>query len=416
MFKYKNHRKGSLTIHSPHLYCDARKKFIGDLFDRKMAKDGKLLDDGQKTACSEEYMASMINYISRQYLVVYGEDKYFAQLPKSVLRKFARRKEREEDIKDSIFLWYFKQSKDPLLCGFSYREKKDGKNVGKQKQHEFIKTGIVDAFGPDIVDLDEYIKKSIKREVKNIWSRLKLAMLKGQMNYFNYFVTFTYDDELHTAESFEYQLKTKLKNEAYRRGWAYMGMREFGGDTERKHFHFLMYIPAGEMLGKIEEVEEYCVKRKKMVKRLENTFFRQNFGINTFEAITYAKGTMSPVSYVQKYMSKTDEKMIYSRHVAGYDFVELPDIEPDTLETMRIVMYYHVTQKCSACGEKLKNETNKKVIKCADCGVINLAKEPEKVVRGYILSNTDIYLPTKVPGRFGSKFNLINNLPWGNTA
>ena len=58
---------------------------------------------------------------------------------------------------------------------------------------------------------------------------------------------------------------------------------------------------------------------------LENTWFREHFGINDFEPITYEHASLFPLGYIQKYMSKTGNKMKYSRHMPSYEIKELPD-------------------------------------------------------------------------------------------
>jgi len=334
MYAHKLHRVGSLAVHSPYLYCEERKAFIDHYFDRGQSRGHGI------------NIESMVMFIKRQYLAKYGQDDYYEQLEQTICRKFARRKEREPDIKDDVFQWAFKVSKEQ----FKVRTPQ-----GKQSQFEFIKDCLIDVFG-ETTDLDDYIRKSIKREVKNLCNRLKRAKRKGELNHFNYFVTFTYDDNLHSSDSFGRKLKTVLKNMAYRRGWAYMIIKEQGGETERTHFHSLLYIPAGQMVGDLVNVEKFCPIKKRMKKWIQNTWFEKNFGINTFEEITYAQGSMLPINYIQKYMSKTDERIKYSRHLPAYDIKELPD------DTVKIDLTYE-----------------------------------DGTQQGYIIS--DFYLPKNHPGR-----------------
>lgn len=53
-----------------------------------------------------------------------------------------------------------------------------------------------------------------------------------------------------------------------------MGLFENAPETERLHFHVLMYIPDGEMIGIIYEKKDYDKKSGKMTETRINTFFR----------------------------------------------------------------------------------------------------------------------------------------------
>jgi len=370
-----------------------------------------LQPDGTLKFCNSEYVATMQNYIARQYLAVNGEDKYYGQVPEIVFRKFARRKECEKDMRDDLFDFLFKQSKEL----FKLRTKKD-----KQDQHYYIKSNIIEEFGPSeqidykqleldenfdeieklkeirqrlvakidfygtMDELDVYIYKRTKRLVNNLKKRLEHARNKGALNYFNFFTTFTYDDNKHKdPATFVKQIRTALKNFAYRHGWAYMGIKELGTENNREHFHFLLYIPKDELNGELIETKRYCSHAKFKKTQLEHSYFLEHFGINSFERIGYKENDMGPVDYIQKYMSKSEERWIYSHHMPDAVTVELEDIDNDAdidnLETVRLAMHY-----------KCKNGTTK--------------------IKAYVISGD--YLLRNIPGRHGSKFFMINNPPW----
>lgn len=65
---------------------------------------------------------------------------------------------------------------------------------------DFIRAGILKLY-PDMDKLDEYITDKIKRKLNNLLHRKKRFRRKANLNRWNYFVTFTYDDTKHTAES-----------------------------------------------------------------------------------------------------------------------------------------------------------------------------------------------------------------------
>jgi len=369
-FLYKTRRLGkSASQHSTFMYCIERKKFIDRLFERSIEKG----DD----------VFAIVKYIIRQYEFRFGKDKFHEQLENIVWRKLNRRKEREYDQRDELFDFLFKETK----YLFSIQLKT---TAGKEKQFEYIKKGLIEKFG-DTDDLEQYIKDNIKRYINNLTARLKLAVRKGELNYFNYFVTFTYDSKKHTADSFEEQLKTKLKNEAYRRGWAYMGIKEHGSKTERRHFHYLMYIPDKQMIGKLYETSKFCKIKKCRKKFIENSEFKKLFGQNDFERITYTHGTKTPVEYIQKYMSKTDEKIQYSRHLPSYKFTSLPDVETDADEATPELDRIDIIRKVR-CNE------------CQNCKDGKRCTSPKDWIKGYMLTvdDTDTHIPIITPGRYGS--------------
>ena len=98
-------------------------------------------------------------------------------------------------------------------------------------------------------------------------------------------MTFTYADSLHTEESFKKRLLETLRWLATRHNWKYMGVWERGKDTGRLHFHALMYIPDGELVGSFEELTDYNKKTGRQKTITQNTFFAEKFGRNEFDNI-----------------------------------------------------------------------------------------------------------------------------------
>ena len=146
------------------------------------------------------------------------------------------------------------------------------------------------------------------------------------MNKWNYFVTFTCDPKKHTQESFMKKLRKCLSNLHTRRKWRYMGVFERGEARGSIHFHALMYVPEGEMIGSIEEKKEYSTKRGGVYTRYANTFFDENFGMSDFQEVNpilLQRGETS--RYLVKYITKTGEKVVYSRGIPGEICKELSD-------------------------------------------------------------------------------------------
>ncbi len=196
-----------------------------------------------------------------------------------------------------------------------------------RKMREYIKTGIVDLF-PDCSDTDDYIEKKTERAKKNFWKRVKRFRRKAYLNKWNYFVTLTYDDKKHTAETFRKKIRRCLSNLHTRRGWRYMGVFEEAPETGRLHFHGIMYIPDGEMIGKVEKKSDYSTAQNKMQTRHENNFFVENFGRNDFEELNEMEmKSGQAIKYLLKYVGKTGERIVYSRGIKSEVIAEFPDSE-----------------------------------------------------------------------------------------
>lgn len=189
-----------------------------------------------------------------------------------------------------------------------------------------IKTGLNKLdFGEN---LDGYISDKIEKKKRNAYGRKKRFRRKGYLNQWTHFVTFTYDDEKQTEESFRKKLRKCLSNLHTRRGWRYMGVFEPAPETGRLHFHGIFYIPDGEMVGNIVEKQDYSTKQGKMQIRHENDFFLKSFGRNDFEGISMKELKHGQIlEYILKYIEKTGERIVYSRGVPMQVCKELPETE-----------------------------------------------------------------------------------------
>ena len=180
----------------------------------------------------------------------------------------------------------------------------------------FLVDSILDKFDFDLEYIREYVAVNFKRKLHNLHKRFKLFKRKAYLNKWNTFVTITYDNKKHTAETFRQKLRKTLANFHTRRGWKYMGVFEYAPETKRLHFHALMYIPENEMVGAIEKITDYSTAQHKMQTTYQNTFFLEKFGRNDFESITDADiKNGKALDYIIKYIAKTDEKVLYSRGI-----------------------------------------------------------------------------------------------------
>lgn len=65
-----------------------------------------------------------------------------------------------------------------------------------------------------------------------------------------------------------------------------MGVFERAPETGRLHFHALLYVLDGEMIGTITEKQDYSTKQHKMQTTHENDFFAERFGRNDFAELS----------------------------------------------------------------------------------------------------------------------------------
>ena len=208
---------------------------------------------------------------------------------------------------------YIRSSMDDLFDQLYLKAIKE--NVAKKDLKDYILAGLREAF-PNAWGLVDFVDRNITRVAKNLGARKKRFRRKAFLNPWNYFVTFTYDDELQSEESFKKRLRKMLSNLHTRRGWLYMGVFERAPETGRLHFHSIMYIPEGQMVGEIYERRDYSTKHHKMQITHPNTFFEAKLGRNDFEVLSDAelrRGTT--MQYLLKYLEKTEERIIYSRGI-----------------------------------------------------------------------------------------------------
>lgn len=175
----------------------------------------------------------------------------------------------------------------------------------------------------------EFVEKQFNRLNRNRWERYKRMIRRAYIHPWSYFVTFTYSDEKHDEESFRKQLMNCLYHLSNRKGWRYIGVWERGKLGKRLHFHALMYIPPNAMVGELEEHNDYSTKRHKWEKSVQNSFFNERFGRSDFDAIVCDKSVSDSVNYMLKYLSKSDEKVIYSRGLKTYVIADI--LEEDIL-------------------------------------------------------------------------------------
>ena len=204
-------------------------------------------------------------------------------------------------------------------------EKAFTQSKGKRKNR---RAKLLQEFTPLFKDSEEatqFVEEHFNRLSRNRWERYKRMIRRGYNYRWNYFCTFTYDSEKHTEESFRKSLMNTLYHFSSRRNWRYIGAWERGEQGQRLHFHALAYIPDGQMPGELEEHEDYSTKRHRREKSIQNSFFNERFGRSDFSGVNNAYEVSDSIKYMLKYISKNDEKVVYSRGMKTYFISDILD-------------------------------------------------------------------------------------------
>ncbi len=130
-------------------------------------------------------------------------------------------------------------------------------------------------------EVKTYIEVNMQRKLRNLISRRIRMMRKVNLQDFNFFVTLTYNSELHTEESFKAGVESCLRNFCNRRGWKYIGVWERSPKKKRLHFHGIFYIPEGTIPGRMLDMEDYNFRTRRRQVTHQNTYFNESSGVPT---------------------------------------------------------------------------------------------------------------------------------------
>ena len=235
------------------------------------------------------------NAVAEECAAPQGQEQTCGDMPEQTQPKTV--KERHVSTRAEEFLKWYRESY----------------GMRKREQYAFIASKLVPYFESDEA-LHKYLDYKMECKRRSEAARRIRCQRRAALHELSYFATFTYDEKKATEKEFEKRLLTALSNLASRKGWKYMGTWERGGDTDRLHFHAVLYIPEGKMVGKLELKRDYDVKKKRMVERMENSFFWDRFGRNKFELIDGTALTIgTAVSYIIKYIEKSGGRIICSK-------------------------------------------------------------------------------------------------------
>lgn len=187
-----------------------------------------------------------------------------------------------------------------------------------RNQLRHIMLDIMSKHFEDKEKLATFVDINLERKYHNYSSRMTRLYRKVNLQEWSHFCTFTYDSKKHTEESFRKKLSNCLKHFANRKGWRYIGVWERAPQTQRLHFHGLFYIPDGTLPGKLVETKDYSIITKQVQTTIQSTYFNERFGRNDFEELDTSIFVERAIRYIVKYMEKTGEKIVYSRHLPTY--------------------------------------------------------------------------------------------------
>ena len=214
----------------------------------------------------------------------------------------------------------------------------------KWEQQEKIAADMLPFF-ESVEESAAYADAQFDRKKRNLICRRMRAFRRANLQPLNYFVTLTYDDQLHTEDSFQQRLKETLSRFASRKGWRYMGVWERGGKTDRLHFHGLFYIPEGTMPGTLEAITDFDTRSKRMRTTLQSTYFNEHFGRSDFEKLNPHTLRIN-LQYLLKYIEKSGEKIMYSRQMKQYlvsDILEDDVATPFGKEDRKLILFSNFT-------------------------------------------------------------------------
>lgn len=197
-------------------------------------------------------------------------------------------------------------------------------NVKRWKRRKLIISAMLPYFNSE-QETAQYVDINFQRKQRNLIVRRIRLMRKVGLQDFNYFVTFTYDGNLHTEESFRKGLKMTFRNLCYRKNWKYVGVWERSPEKKRLHFHGLFHIPDGTMPGTIIEKNDYNFNTHRRQITHQNTYFNERFGRSDFEPIDDKSKLGNAVAYIIKYIEKTGEKIVYSKGLPQFFISDVMD-------------------------------------------------------------------------------------------
>ena len=200
----------------------------------------------------------------------------------------------------------------------------DSLNLPKFERKQAIIKGMRPYFKDDETTVN-YVTLNLERKYRNLVARRIRLMRKVNLQDFNYFVTLTYNDAIHTEATFKKKLRNTLSHLCVRKGWKYIGVWERSPKKKRLHFHGIFHIPEGSLPGLMTDVNSFSFSERKRQITKQNDYFNTLFGRNDFRPIENKDNVGEAVAYIMKYIEKSGEKIVYSRGLPQYFISDIMD-------------------------------------------------------------------------------------------
>ena len=265
------------------------------------------------------YKASKIYYDGSHYIAVPKES-----FPSRKCGKAARKSDTQTDSVKAKFEAAYAESQA----------------LPKRERKQYIAEQLQDDFAT-VEEANEYARRQTERKRNNACKRYTRLWRKVYLqSKWDYFVTFTYDNDKHTEESFRQSLRNTLKHLVSRKGWKYIGVWERSA-SERLHFHGIFYIPEAAMIGELKQVSDYSTKQHRMQTTYQNTHFSRRFGRNDFKTIDKNE-VIESVRYLLKYIEKSGERLVFGGDLPTYFKSDITDEDivcPTGVDGKKMLMY-----------------------------------------------------------------------------
>ena len=236
---------------------------------------------------------------------IYFDGSHYIGIPKA-FQPWKRRKQDKSKLKNET------EEKVKEILKTSQAETNEEKvEEATQKINQSIK---------NIEKSKEIVEKVLEKNERNRIVRLTRLYRKAYLQQWDYFCTFTYDSKKLSEEDFKVKFLNCIRHLASRRGWKYIGVFERSPELNRLHFHGIFVIP--EMVGELIETKDYSTKNHQMQVAQQNTYFLEKFGRNDFRKIENNE-VKSTIRYMLKYIRKTGDKIIYSKHLQTFFITDI---------------------------------------------------------------------------------------------
>lgn len=240
---------------------------------------------------------------------VYYDGSHYVAIPHTERGSRKRKKLKEEPIVVENRTTTRKELFNDLYASSESKTKRSKKKEITDQMKDFF---------PNKKDADMFVEENFQRKRRNLICRRTRLFRKAAMQEFNYFCTFTYDPQKMDEDTFRTKLQYVFRHNSTRKGWKYIGVWERSPEKHRLHFHGIFYIPDGTMLGEFEEKSDYSIGDAKRRKTKQNTYFAERFGRNVFDRLEHTTDANRSLTYIIKYLEKTEERIVYSKGMKQY--------------------------------------------------------------------------------------------------